>query len=116
EDRKTKVSSSEDVEKGKESKYGKVEEVPEPTRAKVQHLLQLLDSTDLKGPTRYRYQFKPPQGGEPGADIDLYYRIPKSTSPKTETFHFKLREDGSLRPLERLEGLADLNIELPGAL
>jgi beta-lactamase regulating signal transducer with metallopeptidase domain/membrane-associated protease RseP (regulator of RpoE activity) len=116
EDGKTKVSSIEVVEKGKESKYGKVEEVPESTRAKVQHLLQLLDSTDLKGPPRYRYQFKPPQGGEPGADIDLYYRIPKSTSPKTETFHFKLREDGSLRPLERLEGLADLNIELPGAL
>lgn len=96
---KNKVTSIDVVEKGKESKYGKVEEVPEPTRAKVQHLLQLLDSADLSTPWRYRYQLKPSQDAEPGKEVDLYYRIPKSTSPKTETLSFKLQADGSLTPL-----------------
>ncbi|GEM_PF-3475492 len=110
-DGKSKVSSIEVVEKGKSTKYGKVEEVPEPNRAKVQHLLQLLDSTDPRAPLRFYYQLKPAPGAEPGTGIDLYYRIPKATKPESETLHFKIRPDGSLTPLELLQELPNLNVE-----
>ncbi len=47
-DGKHKIRSINVVEKGQEGKYAKVEEVPEQHRAKVQHLLQLIESTDVR--------------------------------------------------------------------
>jgi BlaR1 peptidase M56/PDZ domain-containing protein len=47
-DAKHKVTSISIVEKGQTSKFAKIEEVPDYHRAKVQHLLQLLDSTDIR--------------------------------------------------------------------
>ena len=72
-DNKTKVTSIAIVEKGQTGKYGKVEEVPEPHRAKVQHLLQLLDSTDFR---RSGLRLVP-QVGEPDVRFELL--LPQST-------------------------------------
>ena len=128
-DGKTKVSSIEVVDKGKSTLYRKVEEVPEPNRAKVQHLLQLLDSTEPGARLRFRYQLKPAPGAESGKDVDLYYRIPKDSKPKSETLRFKLQTDGSLTelkllqeipnlntPLKLLQEIPNLNLELPAEL
>lgn len=68
---KHQVSSISIAEKGKDAKYQKVEEVPEAHRAKVQHMLQLLD-TPLRTP--------PGKGAErqPGGDVNLYYILPEA--------------------------------------
>jgi hypothetical protein len=57
-DGKNKVISIAIMEPGKTSKHAKVDEVPEPHRAKVQNLLQLLDTIQIRGT---------PQGQAPGS-------------------------------------------------
>jgi membrane-associated protease RseP (regulator of RpoE activity) len=64
------VTSISISEKGKEAKYQKLDEVPEAHRAKVQHMLQLLDA-----PLRMSQGQGADKG--PGSTVDLYYVVPK---------------------------------------
>ena len=57
-DGKTKVTSIRIEDKGTSSKYDSIQMVPEPHRAKVQHLLQLLDSAEQL-PNRFEYRVVP---------------------------------------------------------
>jgi hypothetical protein len=141
---KTKVTGIAIVEKGKTSKYGKVEEVPEPNRAKVQHLLQLLDSAG--GAHNFQYRLVPRTRGSdsdqdvlelllpldkaleikpllprqiplPGSDEskDLYYRIPKGKSTAPSLNIDVLRDLQLEGELELSGNVADL-LKLRNAL
>jgi hypothetical protein len=78
-DGKNKVTSISVVEKGKTGKYAKVEEVPEPNRAKVQHLLQLLDSA--RGAQNFQYRFVPRTRGSDSDQDVLELLLPQDKAP-----------------------------------
>lgn len=78
-DGKNKVTSISVVEKGKTSKYAKVEEVPEPNRAKVQHLLQLLDSA--RGAQNFQYRLVPRARGSDSDQEVLELLLPQDKAP-----------------------------------
>jgi len=141
-DGKNKVASIAIIEKGQTGKYGKVEEVPEPHRAKVQHLLQLLDSTDFRrsglrlipqvGETDFRFELLLPQSTPAPLNLEVEPR----TVPQKQPTHVQpgasvgkdldyrvpdnksapLRLNFNALPELRLEGELQLSGDLEGLL
>jgi beta-lactamase regulating signal transducer with metallopeptidase domain len=124
-DGKNKVTGIAIVEKGKTSKYGNVEEVPEPNRAKVQHLLQLLDSAG--GAQNFQYRFVPrTRGFDSDQDVLklllpqdkaleikplLPRQIPLPGSDESKDLYYRVPNGKSAAPSLNINVLPDLKLE-----